>query len=215
MGDRAGMIAELVRSGFDDTDTLDQLRHFLADCSRRADRAKYVMRARRAAEVMLGQMNELFPTVKPVDAARWGTAVTAGVMLLADQLVRPRDSDVPLSLDPFYIRLRWRKRDRAFAALHHTAWVAVGAYRTNNAETRSRALLAFGRTIEELVFGATDEEHNPELATALGRSALVAARCFVLDASVFYASDVIDVTPEVVALIDALNRDVIENRARG
>jgi hypothetical protein len=132
-------------------------------------------------------------------------------MLLAEQLVRPRGSDIPLSLDPFYIRLRWRKRNPAFAALHHAAWIAARAYRTNDADTRSRALLVFGTIIEELVVGATDGEQNPELATTLGRSALVAARCFVVDASVFYTSDVIDVTPEVVALIDALNRDAIEN----
>lgn len=212
MDGRADTLPELDRPRFGGTDSFDQLGSFLADCSRRPDLAKYVRRARRAAEVMLSRIQELFPDASPVEPARWSTAVTAGVMLLAEQLVRPRGSDIPFSLDPFYIRLRWRKRNPAFAALHHAAWVAARAYRTNDAARRSAALVIFGTTIEELVFGASGWVHNPELAIALARSALVAARCFVLDASVFYASDVLDVTPEVVALIEALNQDAIENR---
>ena len=136
----------------------------------------------------------------------------AATMLLAEQLARPRDTDVPLSLDPFFIRLRWRKRDPVFATLQSMASVSTRAYRTGDAAKRDVALLLIGMKIEELVWGSKDGGNSPRLGMATARSVLLAAQCLIYEKGVFYASDA-DENAEAAALVNAVDQEILGRRA--
>jgi hypothetical protein len=188
--------------------TLEALQSFLSDCSAKPELVRHVGPTRRAAAIMYRRCQHLFPHLQPPELHAFITAYAASCLMVVECLVNPRSISAPVSLNPFYLRLHWRRaRDGTFKTIQNMSWVFSFAYRTKNEGQTALAPLLIGMQFEKLLYQSEAKTEQTGFAVTIGRTICHSAMCLALDArEIFYSSDKSD--HETLLLVEELNREV-------